>query len=176
MAPIHALLTRAGAISLSLLLAACGAPQQKAESSSNGTKVPMVTTVLPITLFTRADAEECTTVTALIPLSLGSHDFQAKQGDMFSEIFHQFSADYEAFAKRDFPDLKTQSKFLETRGLRAALMAIGTLLEDLDPSFSANQTAAELMKLDVNFGKVAKDLITRGRCPLRGVKAEARIP
>jgi murein DD-endopeptidase MepM/ murein hydrolase activator NlpD len=84
-----------------------------------------------------------------------------KIGAGFSSVFHQFSADYEAFAKEAFPDLKTQSKFLETRGPRAALMAIGTLLEDFDPSFSANQTAAELRKLDVNFGEVAKDLITR---------------
>jgi murein DD-endopeptidase MepM/ murein hydrolase activator NlpD len=84
-----------------------------------------------------------------------------KVGATFSSVFHQFSADYEAFAKEAFPDLKTQSKFLETRGPRAALMAIGALLEDFDPSFSADQTAAELRKLDADFGKVAKDLITR---------------
>ncbi len=82
MAPIHVLLTRAGVISLSLLLAACGAPQQKAERSSNGTKVPVVTTFLPITLFTRAVAGGCATVTALIPPSTGPHDFQAKPGDL----------------------------------------------------------------------------------------------
>lgn len=64
------------------VLAACGAPQQKAESSSNGTKVPVVTTFLPITLFTRAVAGDCATVTALIPPSTGPHDFQAKPGDL----------------------------------------------------------------------------------------------
>ena len=82
MAPIHILLTRAGAITLSLLLAACGAPQQKAESSSSGAKLPVVTTFLPITLFTRAVAGDCATVTALIPPSTGPHDFQAKPGDL----------------------------------------------------------------------------------------------
>jgi zinc/manganese transport system substrate-binding protein len=82
MAPIHVLLIRAGAISLSLLLAACGAPQQKAESSSGSPRVPVVTTFLPITLFTRAVAGDCPTVTALIPPSTGPHDFQAKPGDL----------------------------------------------------------------------------------------------
>ncbi|MCS5700803.1 zinc ABC transporter substrate-binding protein [Cyanobium sp. FGCU-52] len=82
MAPIRALLIRAGAISLSLLLAACGTPQQKAESSSSSTRLPVVTTFLPITLFTRAVAGDCATVTALIPPSTGPHDFQAKPGDL----------------------------------------------------------------------------------------------
>lgn len=82
MAPIHALLIRAGAISLSLLLAACGAPQQEAESSSSSKRVPVVTTFLPITLFTRAVAGDCATVTALMPPSTGPHDFQTKPGDL----------------------------------------------------------------------------------------------
>lgn len=82
MAPIHALLIRAGALSLSLLLAACGAPQQKAEGSSSSSRVPVVTTFLPITLFTRAVAGECATVTALIPPNAGPHDFQARPGDL----------------------------------------------------------------------------------------------
>ena len=42
----------------------------------------MVTTFLPITLFTRAVAGDCATVTALIPPSSGPHDFQAKPGDL----------------------------------------------------------------------------------------------
>jgi zinc transport system substrate-binding protein len=82
MAPIHALLIRAGALSLTLLLAACGAPQQKAEGSSSSSRVPVVTTFLPITLFTRAVAGECATVTALIPPNAGPHDFQARPGDL----------------------------------------------------------------------------------------------
>jgi zinc transport system substrate-binding protein len=82
MASVHALLIRAGAVTLSLLLAACGAPRQKAEGSSSSTRVPVVTTFLPITLFTRAVAGECATVTALIPPNAGPHDFQAKPGDL----------------------------------------------------------------------------------------------
>ncbi len=42
----------------------------------------MVTTFLPITLFTRAVAGDCATVTALVPPSSGPHDFQAKPGDL----------------------------------------------------------------------------------------------
>ena len=82
MAPIHSWLIRVGAISLSLLLAACGTPQQTTQRSSRGTKVPVVTTFLPITLFTRAVAGECATVTPLIPPSTGPHDFQARPGDL----------------------------------------------------------------------------------------------
>jgi zinc transport system substrate-binding protein len=82
MAPIHVLFIRAGAISLSLLLAACGAPQQKAESSSSGARLPVVTTFLPITLFTRAVAGDCATVTPLIPANTGPHEFQARPSDL----------------------------------------------------------------------------------------------
>merc|ERR1711952_8148 len=82
MALSRAWLFRTGAVSLSLLLVACGAPQQEAESSSSSGTVPVVTTFLPITLFTRAVAGECATVTALIPPSTGPHDFQAKPGDL----------------------------------------------------------------------------------------------
>ncbi|MFM1811614.1 MAG: hypothetical protein RLZZ336_552 [Cyanobacteriota bacterium] len=82
MAPIHVSLIRAGAITLSLLLAACGAPQQKPESSASSSKLPVVTTFLPITLFTRAVAGDCATVTALIPPNTGPHEFQAKPGDL----------------------------------------------------------------------------------------------
>ena len=42
----------------------------------------VVTTFLPITLLTRAVVGDCATVTALIPPSLGPHDFQAKPGDL----------------------------------------------------------------------------------------------
>jgi zinc transport system substrate-binding protein len=82
MAPIHVLFIRAGAISLSLLLAACGAPQQKAESSPSGARLPVVTTFLPITLFTRAVAGDCATVTPLIPANTGPHEFQARPSDL----------------------------------------------------------------------------------------------
>jgi zinc/manganese transport system substrate-binding protein len=41
-----------------------------------------MTTFLPITLFTRAVAGDCATVTALIPSNQGPHDFQARPGDL----------------------------------------------------------------------------------------------
>lgn len=88
MVSVQAPLIRAGALSLSLflslLLASCAATQQGAErsSSSKGSGLAVVTTVLPITLFTRAVAGDCATVTALIPPNLGPHDFQARPGDL----------------------------------------------------------------------------------------------
>lgn len=42
----------------------------------------VVTTFLPITLFTRAVAGDCAEVTALIPAASGPHDFQARPGDV----------------------------------------------------------------------------------------------
>ncbi len=42
----------------------------------------VVTTFLPITEFTQAVAGSCATVTALIPTSVGPHDFQATPGDL----------------------------------------------------------------------------------------------
>ncbi len=82
MAPVHSFLIRAGALSLSLLLASCGSPRPEADSPSGRKDLQVVTTFLPITLFTRAVAGECATVTALIPPSTGPHDFQAKPGDL----------------------------------------------------------------------------------------------
>ena len=76
------LLARAGAFSLALALAACGAPRQAPPDAAADKAFKVVTTFLPITLFTRAVAGDCATVTALIPPSLGPHDFQAKPGDL----------------------------------------------------------------------------------------------
>ncbi|MCP9941460.1 zinc ABC transporter substrate-binding protein [Cyanobium sp. ATX 6E8] len=78
------LLTRAGAFSLALALAACGAPRQETGVTASNKAFKVVTTFLPITLFTRAVAGDCATVTALIPPNLGPHDFQAKPGDLTS--------------------------------------------------------------------------------------------
>ncbi len=72
-----------GAILLTAALVACGSPRPEAESSGSATaNFNVVTTFLPITLFTRAVAGECATVTALIPPNLGPHDFQARPGDI----------------------------------------------------------------------------------------------
>ncbi|MCP9879810.1 zinc ABC transporter substrate-binding protein [Cyanobium sp. A1C-AMD] len=76
------LLARAGAFSLALALAACSAARQAPPDAAADKAFKVVTTFLPITLFTRAVAGDCATVTALIPPSLGPHDFQAKPGDL----------------------------------------------------------------------------------------------
>ena len=82
MKPVTHLLARFGAFSLALALAACGAPGQKTDSGAADKSFKVVTTFLPITLFTRAVAGDCATVTALIPPSTGPHDFQARPGDL----------------------------------------------------------------------------------------------
>jgi zinc/manganese transport system substrate-binding protein len=65
-----------------LLLAACGAPRPEPLDAAADKPFKVVTTFLPITLFTRAVAGDCATVIALIPPSTGPHDFQAKPGDL----------------------------------------------------------------------------------------------
>jgi len=75
-------MARLGAFSLALALAACGAPRPEPPDATAGKAFKVVTTFLPITLFTRAVAGDCATVTVLIPPSLGPHDFQAKPGDL----------------------------------------------------------------------------------------------
>lgn len=77
-------LRRSGLLGLALLLVACGAPQQTADSESGEPGLKVVTTFLPITLFTRAVAGDCAEVNALIPPSSSPHDFQAKPGDLAS--------------------------------------------------------------------------------------------
>ncbi len=82
MKPVTPLLARFGAFSLALALAACGAPRQAPPDAAADKPFKVVTTFLPITLFTRAVAGDCATVTPLIPASTGPHDFQAKPGDL----------------------------------------------------------------------------------------------
>ena len=81
-AGLQALLKRTEGLIGVLLLAACGAPRPEPPDATAGKAFKVVTTFLPITLFTRAVAGDCATVTALIPPSLGPHDFQAKPGDL----------------------------------------------------------------------------------------------
>ena len=73
---------RTGVVFGALLLAACGAPGLESPDAAADKTFKVVTTFLPITLFTRAVAGDCATVTALIPPSTGPHDFQAKPGDL----------------------------------------------------------------------------------------------
>jgi zinc/manganese transport system substrate-binding protein len=76
------LLRLAGAVMGALLLAACGASRQSAPDAAAEKAFKVVTTFLPITLFTRAVAGDCATVTPLIPANTGPHDFQARPGDL----------------------------------------------------------------------------------------------
>ncbi len=74
-----------GVAMLLLVLAGCRRPAPPSNQSSDtptDTAFKVVTTFLPITLFTRAVAGECATVTPLIPASTGPHDFQARPGDL----------------------------------------------------------------------------------------------
>ncbi|EDY39071.1 ABC transporter substrate-binding protein [Cyanobium sp. PCC 7001] len=81
---LRPLLSRAALLTVAASLVACGAPRPLpgpgADTQAGDLKV--VTTFLPITLFTRAVAGDCATVTALIPPGSGPHDFQAKPGDV----------------------------------------------------------------------------------------------
>jgi zinc/manganese transport system substrate-binding protein len=64
-------------LGLAVLLSACAAPRQNENAAQAGGGLQVVSTFLPITLFTRAVAGDCATVTALIPPSIGPHDFQS---------------------------------------------------------------------------------------------------
>jgi zinc/manganese transport system substrate-binding protein len=85
---------RAGLVTLTSLLVACGAPSKKAagfnpapgpaqsqpQPPAQGIRV--MATFLPMALLTRAVAGECAQVTTLVPPNLGPHDFQANPGDL----------------------------------------------------------------------------------------------
>ncbi|MFZ4565610.1 MAG: metal ABC transporter solute-binding protein, Zn/Mn family [Prochlorococcaceae cyanobacterium] len=66
-------LQRAGLLMLPLVLAACAPALPPARGP-----LPVVTTAVPVTLFTRAVAGACAVVTPLIPPNLGPHDVQAR--------------------------------------------------------------------------------------------------
>ncbi|MDC0251455.1 zinc ABC transporter substrate-binding protein [Synechococcus sp. AH-551-P21] len=70
-----------GALLLMVLLVSCS-NSQKTDRNSDQSKLNVVTTFLPITLFTEAVAGECATVTSLIAPNLGPHDFQATPADI----------------------------------------------------------------------------------------------
>lgn len=74
-------------LGLSALLASCGTPRQPAvgvEPGAGRPRLAVVTTVLPITLLTRAVAGDCATVESLIPAAMGPHDFQARPTDLLA--------------------------------------------------------------------------------------------
>ncbi|MFO8238194.1 MAG: zinc ABC transporter substrate-binding protein [Prochlorococcaceae cyanobacterium] len=74
------------AAALGLLLAACapatGPGADGGQTGETSADLRVVTTFLPITLFTRAVAGDCAEVSALIPPSTGPHDFQSRPGDL----------------------------------------------------------------------------------------------
>ena len=70
-----------GALLFMAFLVSCGT-SQKTDRNSDQSKLNVVSTFLPITLFTEAVAGECATVTSLIPPNLGPHDFQATPADI----------------------------------------------------------------------------------------------
>jgi len=71
------------AAGLSALLLGCRPAVQAPEAKAGRADRPrVVTTFLPITLFTRAVAGDCAEVSALIPAASGPHDFQARPGDV----------------------------------------------------------------------------------------------
>ena len=74
--------SRLSALSLLVGLVACGAPDASNKDASQGKGVKVVSTFLPITLFTEAVAGDCAEVTSLIPPNLGPHDFQATPSDL----------------------------------------------------------------------------------------------
>ena len=71
------------AAGLSALLLGCSPAVQAPDTQAGRADRPsVVTTFLPITLFTRAVAGDCAEVTALIPAASGPHDFQARPVDV----------------------------------------------------------------------------------------------
>ncbi|MEB3265671.1 MAG: zinc ABC transporter substrate-binding protein [Cyanobacteriota bacterium] len=82
MHPGLATVARSFSFLLAVTLAACTGQPPVAGSSSDGNRLQVVTTILPLTLFTRAVAGDCATVTPLIPSGVSPHDVQARPGDL----------------------------------------------------------------------------------------------
>ncbi len=72
----------AGVASLALGLAGCSAAAPPKPEAPKPKALQVVTTFVPITLFTRAVAGECAEVRPLIPPQIGPHDFQARPADL----------------------------------------------------------------------------------------------
>lgn len=72
----------AGLAGLALGLAGCRASMAPKAAAPAPRTLQVVTTFVPITLFTRAVAGACAEVRALVPPQLGPHDFQARPADL----------------------------------------------------------------------------------------------
>lgn len=66
------------------LLVGCSSPKLAREPSPQPGRFRVITTVLPITLLTRAVAGDCAEVRSLVPPTLSPHDFQAKPDDLLA--------------------------------------------------------------------------------------------
>lgn len=73
---------RKAVLALTLLLLSSCAPGRSPQGRGDGSRLTVLTTVLPITLFTRAVAGDCADVRALLPPGSGPHDFQARPSDL----------------------------------------------------------------------------------------------
>lgn len=74
-----------GALALAsslLTLSLLGACQSLGQKTQQDRPLQVVSTILPITEFTKAVAGNCATVQPLIPTNVGPHDFQAKPNDL----------------------------------------------------------------------------------------------
>ncbi len=70
-------------VGVSTILLGCRpAVQPSPPQAGRADRPRVVTTFLPITLFTRAVVGDCAEVTALVPPGIGPHDFQARPGDV----------------------------------------------------------------------------------------------
>ncbi|MDM7953716.1 MAG: zinc ABC transporter substrate-binding protein [Cyanobium sp. CZS 25K] len=106
----------AAAAGLSALLLGCRPAVQTPDAQAGRADRPQVlTTFLPITLFTRAVAGDCAEVTALVPPATGPHDFQARPGDVAAlknaRVLVKNGLDMESFLDKlvegaENPDLK----------------------------------------------------------------------
>lgn len=75
---------RLSSASLILSLVACGGSVQEVTDTRGRNALKIVTSFLPMTLFTTAVAGDCATVSSLIPPNLGPHDFQATPASISS--------------------------------------------------------------------------------------------
>ncbi|WP_461555895.1 metal ABC transporter solute-binding protein, Zn/Mn family, partial [Synechococcus sp.] len=75
---LFACLRSAAGLAIVLSLGACN------DANKSAKPFKVLTTFMPITLFTKAVAGNCAEVQALIPTNSGPHDFQAKPADLIA--------------------------------------------------------------------------------------------
>lgn len=114
---------RGALLALAFVLAGCSGTRPTLKAPSDGHRLAVVTTFLPITLFTRAVAGDCASVRSLIPSSTGPHDFQAKPTDLASlgqaQVLVKNGLEIEAFLDKlvDSADNKKLQVIDSSRGV-----------------------------------------------------------